>query len=136
MSARATLATGITVANRELFLSECTVARPGAQTGELNETTGRRESTPATEVYDGPCWIKLEARVSNQRNETVGGDGVVLQRPFVALPMSAPLLRTGDRITITASPSPINVGRVLTVTGLPGGDFIVAARYQVEGITG
>ena len=66
----------------------------------------------------------------------VGGDVVIVQRPTFAVSVSAPSFLAGDSIRITDSPTAANVGRELIVASLPGGDFIVLARYEVQVITG
>lgn len=84
-------------------------------------------------VHSGPCRLKQPASGANSASSaTVGEAYVLLQQPELHLPMSAPLLRPGDRITITASRhDPGSVGRVLLVKAVPGHSQATARRYGV-----
>jgi hypothetical protein len=65
-------------------------------------------------------------------SSTVGEAAVLLQQPELHLPMSAPLHRPGDEITITASVNdPGSVGRVFTVRAVPAQSQGTARRYGV-----
>jgi hypothetical protein len=133
MSALSTHIEGVTAAERELLVSACIVERPQLLSGDIDPATGVETPGTPTVVFTGRCFV---SRINGSQQVSVGGDVRVVERPWVGLSISAPALVVGDRITVTASPTPMNVGRELVVTGLPGGDLIVMARYEVEVLTG
>jgi hypothetical protein len=106
----------------------CTIRRQGSGVVYDDETG---VTTPAwTALYDGPCRMKQpNAQASSSR---VGEATVLLQQPEVHLPMSAPLMRPGDEITITGSANdPASVGRVFIIRDIPAHANATARRYGV-----
>ena len=134
MSALSTVREGRAAAERELLNSVCTVTRPGVLSGPIDPGTGLETAGTPTVVSTGlACHVQ---GFGSQATTTVGGDVIITQQPTICLSLSAPELRIGDRIHITASPNPLNVDQIGTVDQLPGGDLAVLARYRVELITG
>lgn len=134
MSAESTRAAGQAAADRELLLDLCKVTRPAPISDELDPVTGLPVVTEPTVVLtDEPCWVTtMERRISASAQDHVGGDYVGVQKPTVALSLTAPKLAVGDTIEVTSALVPINVGRRFTVLDQPGGTFTVLARYSVE----
>lgn len=100
----------------------------------LTGTTPDDETGYGTPTYDpihsGPCRLK-QPSASAARVEA-GEASVLLQQPEVHLPISAPLLRPGDRITVIASATdPAAAGRVFLVRAVPGHSQATARRYGV-----
>jgi hypothetical protein len=133
MSALSTLQEGRAAAERELLHDLCVVTRPSPVTGPRDPETGVETPGVPEQIYSGPGWLKMPSAGSQA---PVGGDVVIVQRPTFAVSVSAPSFLAGDSIRITDSPTAANVGRELIVASLPGGDFIVLARYEVQVITG
>jgi hypothetical protein len=108
----------------------CTIRR---QTGTTyNDEIGG--TTPTwTAVYSGACRVKQPSSGSNSASRTTVGEAeVLLQQPELHLPMSAPLLRPGDEVTITASATdPTLVGRVFRTRAIPAHSQASARRHGV-----
>lgn len=125
--------------SRDLLLAR---ARAAAEAGMLDTCTTRRQTgvthdddtgatTPSwTAIYTGPMRMKQPSAQAGSAN--VGEANVLLQQPEAHLPMSAPLLRPGDEITITGSATdPGSIGRVFVVRAVPAHSQASARRYGV-----
>lgn len=119
-----------------------TAGRAAAEARMTDACTSRRKTgvtyddatgntTPTwTAVYSGPCRMKQPSAQASTGN--AGEAAVLLQQLEVHLPMSAPLHRPGDEITITASDSdPTSAGRVFIVRAVPAHSQATARRYGV-----
>lgn len=126
--------------SREIALAR---GRTAAEAGMTDTCTTRRKSGPPayddvtgttaptwTAIYDGPCRLKQPRAEAN--SSQVGEAAVLLQQPEVHLPMSAPLHRPGDEVTISASVNdPASIARVFIVRAIPAHSQATARRYGV-----
>lgn len=93
-----------------LMVSTCTIDRPGTPT----EGPGGVITVPYTGVYSGKCRIKPGAP-HGERVE-IGEAGRVVARTLAWLPVSAPDVLEGDRLTITANAADTNlIGKTFRV---------------------
>lgn len=129
MSATSLRAAGQLRNETELLVDAVVITRPGELTGEPDPETGLETDATPVQVWSGLAWLKFP---SGSSMSTVGGDVVAVQRPTLAIPLSAPRLAIGDSALITDSAVALNVGRTVRITGLPGGSFVTLARYEVE----
>lgn len=131
MSRELVTARGRAAAERGL-LDTCTIRHRTGTT--VDDDTGYTTPTWA-DLYAGPCRLKQPNAAAS--SATVGEAEVLLQRPELHLPMSAPLLQPADEITVTASRlDPGSVGRVLLIRDVPAHSGATARRYGVTERTG
>jgi hypothetical protein len=126
MSLESALARG-RARTEQLMTDACTTRR---RTGVIyDDATGN--TTPTwTAVYTGPC--RMNQPNAQASRSTIGEAAVLLQQPELHMPMSAPIHRPGDEITITASVNdPGSVGRVFLVRAVPAHSQATARRYGV-----
>lgn len=128
MSAAGALARGQAAAEARMT-DTCTARREVPGSVVYDDNTGA--TTPAwTALYAGPCRLKQpNAQASNSR---VGEATVLLQKPELHLPTSAPLLQPGDEVTLSGSTfDPQSVGRVFRIQDVPAHSQATARRYGV-----
>jgi hypothetical protein len=108
MSVTSALARGRTAA-AALMVDACTIARP---TGE--STSGGVVTQTTTQIYSGKC--RIQERDSAGGGLTVGEAYRIVRRLELQIPVSAPQLLEGDRVTVTASAlDPQMVGKTYAV---------------------
>lgn len=129
MSASSLRALALRRNESELLADTCTVIVPGSGQGPLDPDTGVETGDSDTVLWSGPCWLKVPPGSSQV---TVGGDVVAVQRPSLAVPLSAPRFPVGAVATITASLVPLNVGRRCAIRSVQGGTYATLARYEVD----
>ena len=128
MSLEAALRGRARAATEGRMTDACTVRR---QTGtSYDDDLGTTVPTWSAALYAGPCRMKQPAASASSAN--VGEASVLIQRPQLHLPMSAPLMRPDDEITITSSEGdPESVGRVFLIREVPAHSDASARRYGV-----
>ena len=85
-------------------------------TGQTTSATGVVTDTLA-DVYTGKCRLQLRGLTSEAR--TVGEAYLMVSRIELQLPVSAPLVREGDKVTVTASVNAALAGRRFVVQAAP-----------------
>lgn len=120
-------------AAERLMVDFCTVERAGDPT--VDPDTG--VVSPAfTSAYSGKCKVQSAAGVSSVGNPDAGERQWSVQQLQVHLPVSAPAVSVGDRITVTESQfDPALAGRVFTVRQLLHKSFATAQRLGVDEVT-
>lgn len=113
------------------MVDACEVSRWDGATYDFNESTGVDE--PAFVVqFSSVC--KVQARELQSAEVDAGGTERTLLRLTVHLPVSAPVVATDDRLTVTASRDAQLVGRVFRVLAPVGKSIATARRIEVEGV--
>jgi hypothetical protein len=133
MSALTTHAQGVAAAERELLVSTCRATRPSTEDGVYDEETNTTIPAPPIVLWETrPCRLRLD---SSTVRVTVAVDAVAVQKPILEVSITAPALAIGDTVTLVTSPVGFNIGRSFTVAGMPAGDLVVLARYELQGVT-
>ena len=92
----------------------CKIERPGDVT--TDPTTGAVLPT-LTQVYCGKCWV-TDFNAHPSVFDSVGAQ-VSINQPTVRLPVSAPTVRVGDQVSITADlDNAQNAGKVFRVVAV------------------
>lgn len=112
------------------MLDTITIGRPSGPP-VFNETTGEYETPEPVEVYAGPADVKPRAVAAH---DVQAGERAVVTHDYdVALPWTAVLeVAVDDQLTVTVSPDPSFVGRVLTVTAVEHGARRTAHHLSAE----
>ena len=104
--------------------------------GSFNETTKTWSDPADSEVYDGPCQVRMPTAVEVEV-EFAGSD-VTTQKLIVKIPVSATGVEVGHVVTITdvhpRGDSDL-VGRVFRVVGLHWQTFSTSRRLACEAVT-
>lgn len=81
-------------------------------------------------VHTGPCRVQADTESGSQ--QTVGAAVVLMARKELQLPISAPGLKEGDRVTITvAAYDPALEGKVYAVRDVPAKSEASARRVTI-----
>lgn len=125
MSLEGAISRGRSLAER-LMVDACSIARP---TGESTGAGG--VITPTTSaVYTGKC--RLQVRQETGAGQTVGEAFIIVQRLELQLPMTAPEVFEGDRVTMTASAlDPQLVGKEYVVRDVVRKTHLTSRRVTV-----
>lgn len=128
MSRASAIARGRTAAELGM-VDACDIERPAGES-----TSGGVVTATTADVYSGMC--RLQVRQESGAGEKVGEAYVVVQRIELQLPMSAPALLEGDRVTMTASVSdPQLAGRKYRVRDVVRKTDLTARRVTLLEVT-
>ncbi len=119
-------------ARTALMLDAIAVSRPSGPP-VFDDNTGEYTPAPAgPPVYTGRADVK--PRATSGSGEVDAGERQVVLRDYdVAIPWTAaPIVEVDDQVTVTASPDPTFVGRVLTVTAVEHGARRTAHHFSAE----
>src|SRR5690554_6504584 len=100
-------------ASESRMRATCKIERPGA--AATNASTGVVSAT-LTAIYTGKCWI-TDFNAHPSTFDLVGAQ-VSINQPILKVPTSAPVIRVGDQITVTADPDGTNAGKVFRVVAI------------------
>lgn len=113
-----------------LMSATCEVRQRGTGEPVTDPVTGETTPTLGALVYTGRCWIRPG-----------GGSSVVIEgaEAFsydfqVSLPAATTGVTGGQLLTVTGSPDPDLIGRVLEIEQVERGDYRVARRLQCNGM--
>lgn len=135
MTMRTTTAVGRRAA-RAYMVDRCTVTRPSTADPTLNETTGQLTYASGTEVYAGPCRIRLAPQP--EQEETAQERVVTVRRWLVSIPVMASYtvatdVEVDDVVTVTTCVGdPSMVGRTLAIRAVDRGTTATAHRLSCE----
>lgn len=65
-------------------------------------------------------------------NSDGAGSPVVVQSPYLSVPVGSPRLHDGDEVHVTASPDPVLVDRWFTVAGAAGAGQVAHYKYPLS----
>jgi hypothetical protein len=100
----------------------------------LDEVTGALTPpvSDSTTIYTGGALIAPMTIRSEPHLE--GGAGLYPHGFICRLPVTAPVIRIGDRVTVTASPNPSMVGAVYIGDGTPGSGRSVTRKMSIRSL--
>jgi hypothetical protein len=118
-----------------VMTATCVVTRrPSTPTAvPFNAATGRSEYPDATTIHAGPCRIQTQAAgLGGGRAVEVGEKSTALRQYEVGMPLSAPLLKVNDVVSIVAAVDSAMVGRTMRVVDVQGGSILWQRTYSCE----
>lgn len=112
-----------------------------ASSGVLDESTWLPVENPDSDIYSGPCRLRMGGTVAGSSAADVVGISVATSTPTLSVPISAPRLPVGAVVLITAVPADdpaghLRLGLRLRVVGQVLGTDMTAQRLTVEAVTG
>lgn len=113
-------------AQAESMMTEhCVIERP---TGTQYDPASHRDESTWQPVYTGRCHLQPVSAASAELTELVGQQINSLTH-HGTVPLSVTDLQADDRLTITASDDPAQIGRRYTLTAVQSGSHAVARRF-------
>lgn len=108
----------------------CTISGPD-QDGALNESTGRYDPAPGSELYAGPC--RIRPTPDQDRVVEAGERPVSLRTYLVSVPIGDHGFDVDNVVRVTTCPlDPALVGVRLRVVDVPKGSHLTARRLLCE----
>lgn len=107
-----------------LLVDTCVITRPD-ETGTLNPTTLVITDT-GTQVFEGACFVNFRPGDTDGQYVTVEALGRSDQKVRVRLPLTCPLLLSGDEIEVTVSDNSQLQGLILEVVDDSTGSYAVS----------
>lgn len=107
----------------------CEIREPTDGEGVTDPDTGEYIPAVGTLVYAGKCHVRPGGGSSV---DVIGGEEFTYDFQ-VSLPAAVTGVDGGNQLTVTASPDPDLVGRVLEVQRVDRGDYRTARRLQCNG---
>ncbi|HXH57728.1 DUF6093 family protein [Iamia sp.] len=120
-------------ATERLLIDTCTIGRPGAGAGTMNEGTGAITTPARTAVYSGRC--RLRQRAGGASGDVEAGEQEVSLRDYLLeIPWDSTSPEVNDVATVTASDDTHAVGRELRVTQVHHSSTLLVRRMTVEDV--
>lgn len=108
-----------------MMTSTCSIAPPGTEP-VTDDETGEVTFPSGDAVYTGKCRVRPAEAVGS--DVAAGGAELRAFDFLVSVPFAVADVLKGYRLTVTASPDPALVGRLLEVEDVHAGDHITARR--------
>lgn len=120
-----------------MMTDQCVITRTNQPTGTpvMDPATGLYPDIEPTEIYIGPCSLRVPGMLSAGRMKTSAGDIASLLIAVLSIPVGSPSMKVQDVVLFTDSQfDPSLVGTVYRVSGLWLSSHVTKQRATVEAV--
>lgn len=108
-----------------IMTATCRVER---KTGTEFDPDANTDVDTYNTIYEGPCRVRADNTAAAL---VMAGDQQVTTQPYRCLvPLTAPEIRAHDRLTVTASDDPQQVGKALSITTVASSSQPIVRRFR------